>query len=131
MSLGIPAFAGSSIARTESELIPITASEIRWDHNLGTIPDAVVFRLQCVTAVDGYSVGQEIELDALYRTLASDTDGRPAYVFRMDQTSVFIRTLPLTDFSYHDTSVATSTWSATVAAKWRLRLIAYRIRPLQ
>ena len=131
MPLGIPAFAESDSSRTESELIPIVATEIRWDHNLGTIPDVLIIRLHCVTAVDGYTVGQEIELDALFRTVTSNTDGRPAYVFRMDQNSVFIRTVPMADISYQDTSAANSAWSSTVAAKWRLCIIAYRLRPFR
>ncbi len=84
---------GGSITKSESPGLATTSNLRTWAHGLAAEPDIVTIIVQCVTAENGYSVGDRLVLSngvASWQTKA-DQNENGGMVVQVDATNVYIR----------------------------------------
>jgi len=92
-------------------------------HGFGRVPGAVVVRLVCITANNGYAVGDEIPIDVVWFNSADNNDGAPFYVLRIRATDVFVK-LTASTLSFFDPTLAVSnaTFVTITLSQWKLNV---------
>ncbi len=87
------AISGGSITKSESPGLATTSNLRTWAHGLGSEPDIVTIIIQCLTAENGYSVGDRLMIStgvASWQTSA-DQNENGGMVVQVDATNVYIR----------------------------------------
>ncbi len=82
-------------------------------HGFGRVPGNVVVTLLCVTANNGYLVGDEMPLHALFRTAGSNT----LYWIQRNTATVVHVAIPAANVQFLGTSAGIQTFTAS---QWRL-----------
>lgn len=103
-----------------------TTNGNRFLHGFGRTPGLVQVWLLCTTAHSGFTVGQEIPIESVYRNATSDSDGRPYwYVVKDDQAvTVFLAAA--------NVKIQTSAFAEVnlTHASWRVKVVCEDVFPL-
>ncbi len=82
-------------------------------HGFGRVPGNVVVMLRCITSNNGFAVGDEMPLHALFRTIGSNT----LYWFERHTPQVVQVFIPSTNVQFLDAAAGLQSFTA---ANWRL-----------
>tara|TARA_R110000850_G_scaffold118063_2_gene234866 strand:- start:514 stop:1251 length:738 start_codon:yes stop_codon:yes gene_type:complete len=120
--LATTAFVSASAKkRFSSAAQTIVSAELRTiAHGLGVAPTSVSYRLECLTAEGGYSVG---DVAAVYSNNSDESTGR-YNTARLDSTNVYIRFTPATQ-CFLAGNPTTGGYVILTNANWQLFVEAY------
>jgi len=112
---------GTFLAGTQCVKNPVATSTITTQaHGLGGVPDFIVTYAECITADNGYSVG-----DRIYKQDFNSSAGTWGWIVRADATNVYILIAASGILAINGT---TPGYSVTLAnANWKIVAIPYKL----
>lgn len=128
-ALGLPR---DRIQRSESDLLVIdTTNGNTFYHGFDRVPGRVDLRVVCITANNGWKVGDEMPIDRLWRDAGDENDGAANVLVRYRIDSIFVKfgteTISFFDPTLAVTNANKATWTRT---QWRLKIICSDSFPL-
>lgn len=95
-------------------------------HGFGRVPGCVVVTLVCVTANNGFAVGEKMPFQILYRFANGDADGLPYWFERHTDQYVFVK-LSSSDIRMQTDSLGSGV--AFTASEWKVEVRCEDIEP--
>lgn len=128
-ALGLPQ---DRIKRFESDLTVInTTVGNTFYHEFDRVPAVVEVRLVCVTANNGYRVGEEIPIESVWSNDGNNDDGGPYRTLRFNRETVLVW---LGSGTYSFFAATTAPITANVVnitlTQWRIKVLCLDARPL-